>query len=250
MAINVVIQQTVLRGSRDSDMVQRVALVYVDGEEYRVEAPPGAKGNAVDWLPQCSVRKWADINSEEIIEGAPKMLVLKVTKETLQNQNKASARLEEMHPDGIHYVAQICTRGHVQTSLGERMDSKHCSKCGAECIHECQHCGETIRGMEIRYPASYKRPEFCHKCGKPYPWMAERLNTARELLYHDDQLTQEDREQFTELLQYVMSNPKGELAPAKKRLIEIKFLPKAAKATREFVLDYLAKATAEMSKPG
>lgn len=249
MATNVVIQQTVLRGSTNSNMMQKVALVYVEGVEYRVLAPPGAKGNALDWLPQCSVRKLADINKEEIIDGASKKFVLRTAKETLENQNKQAAQLDGKHPDGIHHIAQICTRGHVQTSMGERLDSKHCSKCGAVYIHECSECGETIRGIEIRYPASYRRPEFCHACGHPYPWMEDRLKTARELLYNDDKLTLDERNALWDLLQYVMSDPKADLVPAKKKLISIK-VDKAAKQTREFVLDLLAKLGKEMMTPG
>lgn len=79
--------------------------------------------------------------------------------------------------------------------------------------------------------------------------MQDRLNTARELLYHDDKLTQNGREQLADLLIYVMSNPKGELTAAKKKLIEVNFLPKAAAATREFVLDLMAKLAKEMMQP-
>jgi hypothetical protein len=51
-----------------------------------------------------------------------------------------------------------------------------------------------------------------------------------------------------DLLKYVMSDPKSDLVPAKKKLIEIS-LGKAAAATRDFVTDLLAKYAAEMSKP-
>jgi hypothetical protein len=64
-------------------------------------------------------------------------------------------------------------------------------------------------------------PPFCHNCGKPYPWMEDRLQTAKELLYHDDKLSLEEREKLWGLLRYVMSDPKSDLAPAKKKLFEI-----------------------------
>jgi hypothetical protein len=78
--------------------------------------------------------------------------------------------------------------------------------------------------------------------------MEDRLQTAKELLYHDDKLTQEDREKLWDLLRYVMSDPKSDLAPAKKKLFEIG-IAKALPATREFFLDLLAKLGAEMLKP-
>src|SRR5258708_5939933 len=90
-------------------------------------------------------------------------------------------------------------------------------------------------------------PQFCHGCGHPYPWMADRLQTARELLYHDDKLTMEDRTRLFEDLQYVMSDPKAGLAPAKTKLIEIR-LGKATAYVREIILDLVAKTAAEGRK--
>jgi hypothetical protein len=78
--------------------------------------------------------------------------------------------------------------------------------------------------------------------------MADRLDTARELLWHDNKLTLEERESLWDLLQYVMSDPKSDLVPAKRKLIDIK-LEGAVAATREFVLDFLAKFMAEVVKP-
>jgi len=78
--------------------------------------------------------------------------------------------------------------------------------------------------------------------------MEDRLQTAKELLDHDDKLSLEEREKLWGLLQYVMSDPKSDLVPAKKKLIEIS-LAKAAAATQDFVTTLLAKYAAEMSKP-
>jgi hypothetical protein len=74
-----------------------------------------------------------------------------------------------------------------------------------------------------------------------------RLKTAQELLYHDDKLSEEDRQKLWDLLKYVMSDPKSNLVPTKKKLIEFS-LAKALPATREFFLGFMAKFAAEMSK--
>jgi hypothetical protein len=74
--------------------------------------------------------------------------------------------------------------------------------------------------------------------------MEERLRTARELLRHDDKLTLADRNELWDLLQYVMSDPKADLVPAKKKLIEIK-LGKATGYVRDAVLDLMAKIVVE-----
>jgi len=67
------------------------------------------------------------------------------------------------------------------------------------------------------------------------------------LLFHDDQLTFEERKELWGLLQYVLSNPKADFFPAKSKLITIK-IQKAAQPIRDFVTDFLAKYAAEMSK--
>ena len=97
------------------------------------------------------------------------------------------------------------------------------------------------------HPDNYKRPNFCHKCGRAYPWMEDRLKTAKELLNHDDKLSYDERENLWGLLQYVMSDPKSDLVPANKKLIEIS-LANAATVTRDLVTDFMAKYFAEMSK--
>jgi hypothetical protein len=44
MITNTVLEQRQLRGSNQDGLLQRVATVYIDGEEYRVLAPPKAEG--------------------------------------------------------------------------------------------------------------------------------------------------------------------------------------------------------------
>ena len=151
-------------------------------------------------------------------------------------------------------AAQICVQGHIISMYAESHPDKkqdHCIKCGAATVIECPNCKEPIRGYlhgSGEHSALNVPPSFCHKCGKPYPWMQARLQTAKELLYHDDKLSLEDREKLWDLLQYVMSDPKSDLAPAKRKLFEIG-IAKAIPATREFFLDFVAKLGAEMMKP-
>jgi hypothetical protein len=154
------------------------------------------------------------------------------------------------NPDGIHCTAQICKQGHIQHCDGMPFSEKvHCVTCGSKCIDECMHCQEPIRGAVAYTDTSrYVRPQFCHGCGHPYPWMEERLRTARELLDNDDKLSEQDRQSLWGDLQYVMSTPKADLAPAKRKLIEIK-LASATGAIREAVMELLAKTAAEMMKP-
>lgn len=155
-----------------------------------------------------------------------------------------------------HYdTAQVCLKGHEINQYAQTQpehNQKYCSKCGAETITACPECKHAIRGYfhveGVLSLSSYRAPSFCYNCGKPYPWMQERLQTAKDLLYHDDKLSLADREKLWDLLQYVMSDPKADLAPAKKKLFEIG-IAKALPATREFLLDLLAKFMVEAAKP-
>ena len=77
--------------------------------------------------------------------------------------------------------------------------------------------------------------------------MQERLRTAKDLLDHDDKLAFDDRERLWDLLQYMMSDPKSDLAPAKKKLIEID-LEKAKAETKDFIQGVIAKMGVEAMK--
>jgi hypothetical protein len=247
----VVIKQVVLKGSPDPHFLQRVAVVYIEGKEYRVSAPPEAKGDALDWTKHWAVRESATdfFEGESESEGYVKILVKKLVEEELRKHKALEPGKTGTHPDGKHCAAQICMTGHVRQCDGDTFNSEeYCKECGSPCIDACPQCKEPIRGTLLYQPASdYQRPSFCHACGRAYPWLEERLKTARELLYHDDQLTEDDRQSLWPDLQYVMSNPKADLVPAKRKLIDIK-LGKATQWVREAVLDLTAKTIAEMTK--
>ena len=51
--------------------------------------------------------------------------------------------------------------------------------------------------------------------------MDDKLRTAKDLLFHDEKLTYEERKELWGLLQCVMSNPKADLVPGKSKLIEL-----------------------------
>jgi hypothetical protein len=74
----------------------------------------------------------------------------------------------------------------------------------------------------------------------------DKLGTAHDLLFHDDKLTYEERKELWNLLQYVMSSPKTDLALAKSKLIAIKI--QNAAPIKDFVTDFLAKYAAEIPR--
>lgn len=106
MATKVVLEQTVLNGSGGSGGLQRVAEVYIDGAEYRVSAPPQAKGAVADWIDHLYVRLWGEMGAEEEAAVPFRVLAISAVVEELRKQAVA----EGLHPDGVHCTAQICTR--------------------------------------------------------------------------------------------------------------------------------------------
>lgn len=155
-----------------------------------------------------------------------------------------------LNPDGLYCNAQICLQGHVRSSDGCFERGEHCTKCGAACIDDCQYCGAPLRGQLGLSPVrNYELPFFCHapECGLAYPWMQDRLETARELLYDTKNLSLDERDGLWDLLQFVMSDPKSDWAPAKTKLIAIK-LAKVSTASRDVLLDFTAKVGAEVAK--
>ena len=153
-------------------------------------------------------------------------------------------------PDGRYYNAQICLQGHVRSSDGRYEPGEHCTKCGAACIDDCQYCGAPLRGQlansSMRH---YDLPFFCPapECGIAYPWMQDRLETARELLDDTENLSVDERDEVWDLLKFVMSDPKSDWVPAKTKLVCAK-LAKVSTASRDILLDFTAKVAAEVAK--
>jgi hypothetical protein len=245
--VKVVLASRVLVGGSHHSL-QKVATVYQDGAECRVYAPENAKGPAEEWIAHFMVRQQDGANAESEVPNVIRDLSIRAVTEELKRQNRDARRSEGKHPDGTHCTAQLCKQGHIQHCDGSPFnESVHCTVCGSKCIDECTHCQEPIRGADAYRHMSYVRPQFCHGCGQPYPWMEERLRVARELLDNDDKLSEEDRQSLWGDLQYVMSSPKADLAPAKRKLIDIKLAP-ATGWIRDAVIDLLAKTAAEMAK--
>jgi hypothetical protein len=248
MAIKVVIQNAVLRGSHDDRLLQRVATTYFDGREYRVFAPSKATGNPVEWIEHLQVRQQSeDGQGENIITDGRKNVIISKVMEELEKHDLDADIWRNVNSSGRYCAAQICLRGHVHSIDGaDYKQDERCPQCGEPCIDRCPTCKAPIRGALV-YSKDYTLAFYCYKCGHQYPWMEDRLGTAKELLNHDDKLTLDEREKLWGLLQYVMSDPKSDLVPAKKKLIQLA-LGNALPATRDFMLEFMAKYAAEMSK--
>jgi hypothetical protein len=184
-----------LHGSNQSELLQRVATVYINGKEYRVLAPPEAKGDALDWVPHFTVRQLVDWNAEVEIHDALGVLALRTVKAELEKQ-KRDAKIKPL-PE---HVAQICRNGHlVLSSLKTfpQFRKPFCEKCGAATIEACQTCGWPITGIGpnawMGAAGPYQPPKYCGECGKPFPWTETALTAAKEYTDDLDQLSPEEK---------------------------------------------------------
>jgi hypothetical protein len=94
MNTKTVVEQSQLRGANNDAFLQKVATVYLDGDEYRVLAPPKAVGEALDWIEHFSVRQpnKESFHSEILVEGAFRILAIKLVREELEKM-KTAARI-------------------------------------------------------------------------------------------------------------------------------------------------------------
>jgi hypothetical protein len=107
-------------------------------------------------------------------------------------------------------TALVCEKGHLVN--GSFLDfpaenTKFCEKCGAINITKCPSCNESIRGNYhipgilgggIRTP-----PDFCHNCGKPYPWTKELIEAANRAIDKAQELDDEEKEDFVKAIEQV-----------------------------------------------
>ncbi len=128
--------------------------------------------------------------------------------------------------DGRYLTAAICTNGHVATDAIEyRNPGKFCPDCGAAIITGCPHCQASIRG-DYHVPgvfalSHYSAPAFCHNCGKPFSWTAEKLAAAKDLADELEDLSADDRAKLKTAIEDVATGgPRAEAGAARiKRMV-------------------------------
>lgn len=124
--------------------------------------------------------------------------------------------------DGLsgYDVAEVCHRGHIITwyaATKPEKRAKHCKECGAPTTDKCDQCETPIRGY-FHIPnhvllASTTPPSFCHECGAPYSWTAERLLTAKQFVEELDDIPESERRLLAQSLDdIVRDTPSSPLA--------------------------------------
>jgi len=153
---------------------------------------------------------------------------------------------------GYHDVAQICLNGHVITDVyksSPEFRKAYCPKCGQPTITQCPSCGANIQGQyndEGFVDVSvFPAPDYCHNCGKPYPWTEAKLSAISELLKLEEQIQESDIATMQEILPDILAEtPKSKVAEAKFKII----MRKVGKATYEAVKDIIIEIASETIK--
>jgi uncharacterized protein (TIGR02391 family) len=83
------------------------------------------------------------------------------------------------------FFFKICRSGHLVWAKGSEVADLSCSGCGQEFIDTCKACGYKIDNSFVtreslldKKPLNFPRtPEFCARCGAPYPWTKQKQET-------------------------------------------------------------------------
>lgn len=153
---------------------------------------------------------------------------------------------------GQHDTAQICLNGHVINESFHRypqFSQECCDKCGSKTIFQCEHCQTEIRGHYfapgIVSAGGMDAPNYCHKCGKPYPWTTKKLSAFMEMAEELDELSPEEKAKLKSSLDDIISEtPKTEVASFRVK----KVLSKLGKDTYGAVRDILVDVASETAK--
>lgn len=180
--VKVVLNQTLLAGSDEPNLVQRVATVYLETRQLRVSAPPEATGKALDWVGQFSVTELTGPLSEQVVDNADRTRIVELVRAELQKREiQASAKPRPAD------VAQVCRNGHLIVGSANRFPQfkkSFCQECGAATIDACQSCDWPIEGIGqedwMSNMGPYRPPKYCGQCGNPFPWTETALLAAKE----------------------------------------------------------------------
>lgn len=103
-------------------------------------------------------------------------------------------------------IAQICLNGHIinpHVNRFPQINKKFCDICGKETITKCPNCKIEIQGDPIIEDSA---PNYCHNCGKPYPWTNTKIKVAQELIKELEELSNEDKSILTHSIDDIITD--------------------------------------------
>lgn len=117
----------------------------------------------------------------------------------------------------------------------------YCNECGAESIFVCESC-ETLIGNPT------KRPAYCGRCGKPFPWTATALTAAKEYADELDTLSTEEKTSLkTTLDDLTIDTPRTPLAASRFKRMMAKIGPVAGDTLSKIVVDFATEAAKKLT---
>lgn len=150
---------------------------------------------------------------------------------------------------GVYRAAEICLNGHVTTSYADVMPDlreKYCSICGEQTITKCPHCDNPIRGSYYEPgflgTSDYLKPNFCHNCGRPFPWTERSLHAASELMELSSILGDAELIQFkTDLDSLIKDTPQTKVASFRVKVFLGKVSKEIASGVRDILVDIVSE---------
>lgn len=126
MSVKVRVVQSFLRPMGHDEALNRIAVVYVGQEEYRVSAPAKAEGPATEWRDHAFVRQpdGTTFGSEIEVSGGEAQQILKYVKEALANQ-PASAPAEAKAAVHFDPIRVLCSRFH---EVAKQLQVRHAGR--------------------------------------------------------------------------------------------------------------------------
>ncbi len=156
---------------------------------------------------------------------------------------------------GRYDTAQICLNGHVVNDMCNTFPEENqsfCEKCGAETITKCLKCSSFIKGdyvpdhndaVLVIPGAEYKRPLFCIKCGKAYPWTEEKIKAAKELALEIENLSDTEKAALSNSIDdLVAETPRTQLAITRFKKLMIKAGEQAAGFFKDVLKDVISES--------
>ena len=159
--------------------------------------------------------------------------------------------------DSWYDVAQICLNGHIindSVKKYPRHNKKFCDKCGATTITNCPNCNTEIQGeyhVEGFIGIShYTAPAFCSNCGKPYPWIEDKIQAAHDLTQELENISEDEKGILAQSInEIVKDSPRTSLAATRFKKILSKTNKPIVDAFRNILVDIISETAKKLLWP-
>lgn len=155
----------------------------------------------------------------------------------------------QMEEPSRYMTAEVCLNGHSTTDDVEscpELTSPFCPTCGSKTIRACANCNTPIRGR-YHVPGvvgvfGYTPPNFCHRCGRPFPWTQAKLEAAKEHAAELDGLDETEKSQLQGAIEDLATGgARTELAASRFKRLMRKAGQQAGSGLYKFVIDVVSE---------